>query len=135
MARVTVEDCILRVPNRFELVLLAGQRARDLAGGAPLTVDKDNDKFPVIALREIADQTVDLGHLENLLVKGLQKVPDNDEPDEEISDFIAGEQGFVAGVGEEDLKEEAVSLKEGGLDDEESEPAFVDIGEDDPDLG
>ena len=69
MARVTVEDCVLKVPNRFELVLLAAQRARDIAAGAPLTVEKDNDKNPVIALREIADETVGLDHLQNAVVR------------------------------------------------------------------
>ena len=86
MARVTVEDCILKVPNRFELVLLSAQRARDVAGGAPLTVDRDNDKNPVVALREIADETIALKTLEENLVKGLQKHVEIDEPveDQEI---------------------------------------------------
>ncbi len=60
MARVTVEDCVERIPNRFDLVMLAAQRSRDVSAGSPLTVDRDNDKNPVIALREIADGTVDL---------------------------------------------------------------------------
>ncbi len=61
MARVTVEDCVEKVPNRFELVLLAAQRARNLSRGEELTLDRDNDKNPVVALREIADETLDLG--------------------------------------------------------------------------
>ena len=73
MARVTVEDCILKVPNRFELVLLSAQRARDVAGGAQLTVDRDNDKNPVVALREIADETIGLDTLQENLIKGMQK--------------------------------------------------------------
>lgn len=64
MARVTVEDCILNVPNRFDLVIVAGQRAKQISSGHPLTVDRDNDKDAVVALREIADMTVDLGQLE-----------------------------------------------------------------------
>jgi DNA-directed RNA polymerase subunit omega len=86
MARVTVEDCILKVPNRFELGLLSAQRARDIAGGAPLSVDRDNDKNPVVALREIADETIPLKTLEENLVKGLQKHVEIDEPveDQEI---------------------------------------------------
>ena len=73
MARVTVEDCILKVPNRFELVLLSAQRARDVAGGAQLTVDRDNDKNPVVALREIADETIGLDTLQENLIKSMQK--------------------------------------------------------------
>ena len=73
MARVTVEDCIDQVPNRFELVMKAAHRARNLAGGAPLTVDRDKDKNPVVALREIADQTVDLNNLETGLIADMQR--------------------------------------------------------------
>jgi len=82
MARVTVEDCVVKVPNRFELVLLAAQRAREIAAGAPLTVDRDDDKNPVIALREIADETVGLLHLKDSLVRGMQKHVEIDEPEE-----------------------------------------------------
>jgi DNA-directed RNA polymerase subunit omega len=73
MARITVEDCVLRVPSRFELVMLAAQRARDISAGAPLTVERDNDKNPVIALREIADTTVDFDHLRYELIHGLRR--------------------------------------------------------------
>ena len=73
MARVTVEDCILQVPNRFELVMFAAQRARDVSAGAQITVDRDRDKNPVVALREIAEQKLDLGGIEESLIKGLQK--------------------------------------------------------------
>ncbi|MET4700992.1 DNA-directed RNA polymerase subunit omega [Constrictibacter sp. MBR-5] len=73
MARVTVEDCVLRVPNRFELVMLAAQRARDVSSGAELTVDRDRDKNPVVALREIAEKTVELDVLHESLIKGQQK--------------------------------------------------------------
>ena len=83
MARVTVEDCVLRVPNRFELVMLASQRARDLSQGAAPTIDKENDKNPVIALREIADEMVELGTLRNNLIHGMQKQVEIDEPEEE----------------------------------------------------
>ena len=79
MARVTVEDCILQIPNRFELVLLAAQRARDIAAGGALTLDRDNDKNPVCALREIADVTVSLDGLQNALIKGMQKHVEIDE--------------------------------------------------------
>ena len=73
MARVTVEDCVLKVPNRFELVLLAAQRAKNISAGAPMTVEQDRDKNPVVALREIADETISLSDLENALVTGMQK--------------------------------------------------------------
>ncbi|WP_326523631.1 DNA-directed RNA polymerase subunit omega [Sphingomonas sp.] len=84
MARVTVEDCVDKIPNRFDLVLLASQRARQISGGAELTIDRDRDKNPVVALREIAEQTVRPGHLEEAVVSGLQKVQidDDDAPDE-----------------------------------------------------
>ena len=83
MARVTVEDCILKIPNRFRLVMLAAQRARDLSVGSPLTVERDNDKDPVVALREIAEGTVSAEDLDVALIEGLQKHLDVDEPDEE----------------------------------------------------
>ena len=87
MARVTVEDCVLKVPNRFDLVMLAAQRARDISSGAQLTLERDNDKNPVIALREIAEETVDLTILADQLVKGLQRQIEFDEPEEELPDF------------------------------------------------
>ena len=83
MARVTVEDCVMKVPNRFDLVMLAAQRARDVAAGGQLTIERDNDKNPVIALREIADETIDLDGLRNNLIQGLQHNVEQDEPEEE----------------------------------------------------
>ena len=83
MARVTVEDCILKIPNRFELVLLAAQRAREVASGAPITLERDNDKNPVVALREIADETIGLEQVKNALIKGMQKHVEIDEPEED----------------------------------------------------
>jgi DNA-directed RNA polymerase subunit omega len=74
MARVTVEDCVDKIPNRFELVLLAGQRARQISSGAELTIDRDRDKNPVVALREIADETVKPKHLNEVLVSSMQRV-------------------------------------------------------------
>lgn len=84
MARVTVEDCVDKVTNRFDLVLLAAQRAREISGGAELTVDRDRDKNPVVALREIAEETVTPEELQEALVGTLQKVriDDDDTPDE-----------------------------------------------------
>lgn len=83
MARVTVEDCVDKVPNRFDLVLLAAQRAREISGGAELTIDRDRDKNPVVALREIAEQTVRPDFLKESVVNSLQRVlpEDDDEAD------------------------------------------------------
>jgi DNA-directed RNA polymerase subunit omega len=79
MARVTVEDCVDKIPNRFDLVLLAAQRARQISGGAELTIDRDRDKNPVVALREIADETVVPAELQEALVGNLQKVQVDDD--------------------------------------------------------
>ena len=87
MARVTVEDCIETIKNRFSLVMLASQRARSLSSGAELMVERDNDKNPVVALREIAEDKLDLEEIESSLVKGLQKHVESDEPDEEEMDL------------------------------------------------
>jgi len=83
MARVTVEDCVTRVPNRFELVLLAAQRARAISAGASLTIDRDNDKNPVVALREIADETIATDDLRQGVIGGMQKHVEVDEPEED----------------------------------------------------
>ena len=96
MARVTVEDCILKVPNRFELVLVASQRAREIGSGAPLTVDRDNDKNPVVSLREIADTDISLDNLRDSLIKNHQKVIEVEEEDEDIIDVMEGESEWAA---------------------------------------
>ncbi len=102
MARVTVEDCVERIPNRFDLVMTAAQRSREVSAGAQITVERDNDKNPVVALREIADETVDIEQLQESLVRGLQKVADMDEPEEEeqaelmVGQDMAGEGGEAA---------------------------------------
>lgn len=88
MARVTVEDCIDKVENRFELVLLAGHRARQISQGAPITVDRDNDKNPVVALREIADETLSPDDLKEDLIHSLQKHVEVDEPEADGQDLI-----------------------------------------------
>lgn len=83
MARVTVEDCIVKIPNRFELVMSAAQRTRDISAGAEITVDRDNDKNPVVALREIADETVSVENLKESLIRGSQRMaPSRDEDDD-----------------------------------------------------
>lgn len=135
MARVTVEDCVLKVPNRFELVLLAAQRSRNLGAGAPLSLDRDNDKNPVVALREIAEGTVELSELESGLIRGLQKVVEIEEPESEDAELAAiGLGAELAEAAERDeiladvLKvadEEELEAAEGDLDDE------ADLGEGD----
>jgi DNA-directed RNA polymerase, omega subunit len=118
MARVTVEDCVLKVPNRFELVLVAAQRARDVSSGAKLTVERDNDKNPVVALREIADDTVPLDGLRNSLVTGLQKHVEVDEPEEdEMESFMPDrEMAFDSITSEEEALEDGLSVSEEGVD-------------------
>jgi len=83
MARVTVEDCITKVPNRFELVMVASQRARAISGGAELTLERDDDKNPVIALREIAEETVKVDDLREAMIAGRQRHVEKDEPEED----------------------------------------------------
>jgi DNA-directed RNA polymerase subunit omega len=126
MARVTVEDCVVKIPNRFELVLLAAQRAREITSGAPLTLDRDDDKNPVVALREIADESVQLDHLKDSLVRGMQKHVEMDEPEDapelETTLFgVADPTGSV--IGEDEVDEEAVE--------EELEEDLLSIGEED----
>jgi len=121
MARVTVEDCVLKIPNRFELVLIASQRAREVTSGAPITIERDNDKNPVVALREIADETINLEQVKNSLIKGMQKHVEIDEPEEEKDlDLdtrtwpvdIAPEEGEKA---DEEIADEDEELDEDGL--------------------
>ncbi len=110
MARVTVEDCVVKIPNRFDLVMTAAQRAREIASGASITLDRDtdtnpvvvaiegdrdNDKNPVVALREIAEESVNLAGLMESLVKGLQRQVEVDEPEEEILEVMADEQALA----------------------------------------
>lgn len=92
MARVTVEDCIDKIPNRYELLMVAAQRAKDIEAGAPLTVDRDNDKNSVVALREIAEETVSIEELQRSLVMGLQKYVEVAEPEEEELEIMAAER-------------------------------------------
>lgn len=118
MARVTVEDCVDKIPNRFDLVMLAAQRARELSAGAQMVVDKDNDKNPVVALREIAAEKVDTERLGDNLITGLQRHVINDEPEE-------GDEGFGAGAG--DLLMEMTAAQQ--------RPSVKADEEDDDDLG
>jgi len=99
MARVTVEDCVVKVPNRFELVLLAAQRARDMASGGQPTLDRDNDKNPVVALREIAAESIPLDNLQNALIKGMQKHVEIDEPEEDHEIEIGAQTAWPVDIG------------------------------------
>ena len=101
MARVTVEDCVLKVPNRFELVLLAAERAKNISAGAPMTVEQDRDKNPVVALREIADETISLSDLENSLVTGMQKFVKEDDVAAAEEDSIKAADAELAALTDE----------------------------------
>lgn len=108
MARVTVEDCIDKVDNRFELVLLAGHRARQISQGAQITVPRDNDKNPVVALREIADETLSPGDLKEDLIHSLQKHVEVDEPEVVESEALTDQTG--ASVAAADEPEETITF-------------------------
>ncbi|MGE0651747.1 MAG: DNA-directed RNA polymerase subunit omega [Alphaproteobacteria bacterium] len=123
MARITVEDCVLKIPNRFDLVLVAAQRARDVSAGAALTVDRDNDKNPVVALREIAEETMDLDALRQSLVQGLQRHVEQDEPADEDPDVMTLGDGLGA------MKPED-ALARRSLIDEEIADDVLTVGED-----
>jgi DNA-directed RNA polymerase subunit omega len=106
LARVTVEDCIERIPNRFELVLLASHRARLVSSGAPITVDRDNDKNPVVALREIGDGTISPGDLKEDLIHSLQKYVEVDEPEAETAPLIESRSDDDTGMVFDTMSEE-----------------------------
>lgn len=104
MARVTVEDCVDKVPNRFELVMLAAHRARELSAGAPLTVERDNDKNPVVALREIAEETQTADALRERLIESNQTQIEVDEPEEDSMALLMGAEADKPA--EDDMSEE-----------------------------
>jgi DNA-directed RNA polymerase subunit omega len=132
MARVTVEDCIVRVPNRFDLVMRAAQRARAISVGSSLTVEPDNDKNPVVALREIADGTVDVEELRNSLIKEQQKHVEMDEPEEDEMDFIAMQQEMNGDMVEAAIAEDVPGFDEKGAE-EETEPGMGEGDDEDED--
>lgn len=99
MARVTVEDCVVRIPNRFDLVMMASQRARGISAGAQLTVDRDDDKNPVVALREIAEEMVSPADLEEEIIKSMQTFVEMDEPEDEEIDMLAIQQDMNTEMG------------------------------------
>ena len=102
MARVTVEDCVDKVSNRFELVLLAGHRARTISSGAPITVERDNDKNPVVALREIAAETISPEDMKEDLIHSMQKYVEVDEPEPEAAPVISTETRSPVIIGQDD---------------------------------
>jgi len=105
MARVTVEDCVDKVPNRFELVMLAAHRAREVSAGAAITVDRDNDKNPVVALREIAEETQSADDLRERLIESNQSQIEVDEPEEDSMSILMA-RGEVDRPAEDDMSEE-----------------------------
>ena len=127
MARVTVEDCVEKIPNRFELVMVAAQRSRDVAAGSQLTVDRDNDKNPVVALREIAEAKIDIDEVRGTMVRNLQKHVEIDEPEEEepMDLMAAALSGEVFGIAQRAAEAEF----EDDIKDEESSPAVDDDAE------
>ena len=104
MARVTVEDCVDKVPNRFELVMLAAHRAREISAGAPLTVDRDNDKNPVVSLREIAEETQQADDLRERMIEANQTQIEVDEPEEDNMSLLMGAEADKPA--EDDMSEE-----------------------------
>lgn len=109
MARVTVEDCIDKVDNRFELVLLASHRARMISSGSPIRVDRDNDKNPVVALREIADEEIVPEDLKEELIHSLQKFVEVDEPEPEAVPMVASQ---ASGDDSDDIQFDRMSEEE-----------------------
>jgi DNA-directed RNA polymerase subunit omega len=114
MARVTVEDCVEKVPNRFSLVLLAAHRARAVSAGAPLLVDRDNDKNPVVALREIADDVVDGVALKENLIASLQRVDERSEAEEEAETLALLADPTHMQMSEQELVRALQSDRDGG---------------------
>ena len=131
MARVTVEDCVGMVPNRFELVLLAAQRARDIRSGAELTVERDNDKNAVIALREIAEEAIDLETLRYELEHGREVDTEIDEPDEDTMAVLAAEAAWAGVTGQTTPGDEAAA-PEAAAPEAAAPEAAADVGAVDP---
>lgn len=131
MARVTVEDCVEKIPNRFELVAIAAQRARHISAGAALTIERDNDKNPVISLREVADETVDIKELKEDLIKSLQRHVEQDEPEDDLVDDLAIRQEMGAGSASDNEIEalaKTVSIGDGAsVSDSAGEVMFEDV--------
>ena len=128
MARVTVEDCVDKIPNRFDLVLAAAQRSRDISTGNPLTIDRDNDKNPVVALREIADETIDPDQLRNDIIKGLQKLTDpefieDDEDEDEVHNKLEDQYTINDELNDFKINDESHEIQS------KTNPGFHDVDE------
>ena len=131
MARVTVEDCNTQIPNRFELVMTAAPRSRNITAGAPLTIDRDRDKNPVVALREIAETTVDIEGLQESLIKGLQKHVEVDLPEDDDLENLIGQDARGAAddgpsgaqLSDDDAEAMGMQIRQaGGFEDEPDAP-------------
>ena len=124
MARVTVEDCVDKVPNRFELVLLSAHRARSISAGSPITIERENDKNPVVALREIAERTISPEDMKEDLIHSMQKYVEVDEPEPEAP--LIGASGSVdaddTDVAMEHMSEEELLKGLEGLTPPEAQP-------------
>ncbi len=114
MARVTVEDCVEKVPNRFSLVLLAAHRARAISTGSPIMIDRDNDKNPVVALREIADEAVEADGLREALISTLQRVDERTEAEEEADTLALLADPQHMHMSEQELVRALQSDRDGG---------------------
>lgn len=132
MARVTVEDCILKVPNRFDLVLMAAERSRQIAAGSALTIERDNDKNPIIAFREIAEGNVDPVELQESLIKSRQHYVESDMPaDEELMEFLNEEETLKGQFSSLHVQEtEFVIDSESGDDEEDPEDDVHGVSDD-----
>jgi len=125
MARVTVEDCVEKVSNRFELVMLAAQRARKIGSGAALTVERDNDKNPVVALREIAEETVQVADLKEELVRNHQRIIEMDD-DEDVIESMQGEEEWAA-IAQQRAAQGMEEFEGIDDDEDEDEPTLEDM--------
>ena len=128
MARVTVEDCIEKIPNRFDLVLTAAQRARNIQKGELLTIDRDDDKNPVIALREIADETIDVSHIENRIIQSMQRFNESEE-EVTVSDeaSVTADEDMSNMIGLESMENLEVSGMQIGTGDQLNATGFEDV--------
>lgn len=118
MARVTTEDCVTEIPNRFELIMTASQRARKIGAGAPITVSRDNDKNTVVSLREIAEKTIEIDEVQEDLTQSYQRVHESDNDDVDLAELIGNE------AMDDDAAEEALLQAAGAYgDDTEASPA------------
>ena len=128
MARVTVEDCIEKIPNRFDLVLTAAQRARNIQKGELLTIDRDDDKNPVIALREIAGETIDINHIEDRIIQSMQRFNESEE-EVTVSDEASAtaDEDMSNMIGLESIENLEVSGMQIGTSDELNATGFEDV--------